>query len=203
MTMKSEDAVQTIVANRGDAVLVPTMTAIKWVDKYDSGGLNVSCVPLMGGASALGLGIALAQPNRPVIVLDGDGSLLMQLPSLVTIASSGATNLIHIVFNNGVWFENLANIPVPGAQAVDFVAAARAVGFKHAMRVGDKTELADALGMLMAKSGPGLLELMIEPEKAGVWMKVNPQPDLADFHFNRLGIELHRVREALQQNGAA
>jgi thiamine pyrophosphate-dependent acetolactate synthase large subunit-like protein len=203
MTMKSEDAVQTIIANRGDAVLVPTMTAIKWVDKYGSEGLNISCVPLMGGASALGLGIALAQPNRPVIVLDGDGSLLMQLPSLVTIASSGATNLVHIVFNNGVWFENLANIPVPGAQAVDFVATAKAVGFKHAMRVSDKADLANALAMLIAKGEPGLLELTIEPEKAGVWMKGKPQPDLADFHFNRLGIELHRLRDALLQKGAA
>jgi hypothetical protein len=48
-----------------------------------------------------------------------------------------------------------------------------------------------------------LIELVIEPEKAGVWMKDNPQPDLADFHFNRLGIELHRVHDALLQQGAA
>ena len=145
MSMKSEEAVQAIVANRGHAVLVPTMTAIKWVDKYDAQGLNVSCVPLMGGASALGLGIALAQPKRPVIVLDGDGSLLMQLPSLVTIASSGAANLVHIVFNNGVWFENLANIPVPGAQVVDFAATAKAVGFVADADVGVRAAVACAI----------------------------------------------------------
>lgn len=197
MTMKSELAVKTIVSTRGDAVFVPTMTAIKWVDKYDPDGLNVSCVPLMGGASALGLGIAMALPGRAVIVLDGDGSLLMQLPSLVTIASSGAKNLTHIVFNNGVWFENLANLPVPGAQKVDFVATARAVGFKNAIRVSDEASLVDALQTSQQQRGPLLIEIMIEPEAAGLWGKNNQQPDLAEFHFNRLGIELHRVRKAL------
>ena len=64
MSMKSEEAVQAIVANRGHAVLVPTMTAIKWVDTLAPETLRVSCVPLMGGASALGLGLALSRPGR-------------------------------------------------------------------------------------------------------------------------------------------
>ncbi len=200
--MKSEEAVKAIVENRGDAVLVPTMTAIKWVDKYDPKGLNVSCVPLMGGASALGLGIALARPERRVIVLDGDGSLLMQLPSLVTIASAGAPNIVHIVFNNGVWFEHLANLPVPGASAVDYTAMAKAAGFSHAMRANDISELEDALKTLQNVEGPSMIELAIQPEQAGVWKKGNPQPDLSDFHFNRLGIELHRVRDVFLEQGA-
>jgi phosphonopyruvate decarboxylase len=198
--MKSETAVKVIVAQRGNAVIVPTMTAIKWIDKFDSAGLNVSCVPLMGGASALGLGIALARPERHVVVLDGDGSLLMQLPSLVTIASSGARNLTHIVFNNGVWFENLANIPVPGCQKVDFTAIAKAVGFENAIRVSDENSLAAAL-LLADRAGPTFIEIIIQPEETNLWRKENPQPDLPDFHFNRLGIELHRAREVLLKNG--
>ena len=130
-------------------------------------------------------------------MLDGDGSLLMQLPSLVTIASSGAANLVHIVFNNGVWFENLANIPVPGAQVVDFAATAKAVGFKHALRVGDKDGLVNALTTAISKGGPALIELVIEPEATGLWKDGNTQPDLPDFHFTRLGDEIRDVRSRL------
>ena len=150
------------------------------------------------GGSAVAEALKAAGVTHAVTVPDW-----VQLPSLVTIASSGAANLVHIVFNNGVWFENLANIPVPGAQVVDFAATAKAVGFKHALRVGDKDGLVNALTTAISKGGPALIELVIEPEKAGVWMKDNPQPDLADFHFNRLGIELHRVHDALLQQGAA
>ena len=57
----------------------------------------------MGSASSIGLGIALAQPNKKVIVMDGDGSLLMQLGSLVTIAGAAPENLYHFVFENGVY----------------------------------------------------------------------------------------------------
>jgi len=200
--MKSEEAVKTIVENRGNAVLVPTMTAIKWVDKYDPNGLNVSCVPLMGGASALGLGIALARPERSVIVLDGDGSLLMQLPSLVTIGSACPSNLLHIVFNNGVWFENLANLPVPGGSTVDYVAMAKAAGFANAIRITENSQLKETMERLLKSTGPSMIELSITPEQAGIWKAGNPQPDLSDFHFNRLGIELHRVRDAFLELGA-
>ena len=57
----------------------------------------------MGSASTIGLGIALAQPQRKVIVVDGDGSLLMQLGSLVTIAGAAPANFFHFVFENGVY----------------------------------------------------------------------------------------------------
>jgi len=198
--VKSEDAVKAILSERGNAILVPTMTAIKWVDKHDPEGLNISCVPLMGGASALGLGLALACPDRVVVVLDGDGSLLMQLPSLVTIAANGDANLIHVVFNNGVWFENFANIPLPGAQRVDFRAAALAAGYKDAFRLTRENELVALLPRLMNDGGAYLIEAMIEPESSSLWNSRNLQPNLADFHFNRLGDEMRRVQEHLRQH---
>ena len=58
--MKCIEAVAAIVEHRASAVIVSTMTAIKCLDQIDKNGLNVACVPLMGGASALGVGIALA-----------------------------------------------------------------------------------------------------------------------------------------------
>jgi TPP-dependent trihydroxycyclohexane-1,2-dione (THcHDO) dehydratase len=84
--MKPEDVLQTIADKRGDAIVVPTMTAAPAWRLIAPGDLSVTCVGFMGGASSLGLGLALARPDRRVLVLDGDGSLLMQLGSLATVA---------------------------------------------------------------------------------------------------------------------
>lgn len=195
--MKSQQACETIVKHRGRAVFVCTMTSIKWVYSLDPKGLNVSCVPLMGGASALGLGIAVAQPERPVVVLDGDGSLLMQLGSLVTAVEAGPANYVHIVFNNGVWFENLANLPVPAAKHVDYVGLARGAGYKHAKRYATVAELDAALPELLSGGGPRFAELVIEPEASALWSGANPQADLQDFHFARMGDEARRLKTAL------
>lgn len=196
--MKSQEAVAAIVERRSDAVIVSTMTAIKWLDQADKDGLNVACVPLMGGAAALGVGIALARPERGVLVLDGDGSVLMQLPSLVTAADSAPANFVHFVFNNGVWFENLANIPVPGSGKLDFQMLARGAGYTRIFRFESIEDLREGLGRVLDReSGPAFVELIIRPDEQGVWRKGNEQPDLPDFHFKRMGEEICRVRSHL------
>ena len=202
--MKCAEAVEAIIKHRGRAIVVSTMSAIKHVDRLDPEGLNIACVPLMGGASALGLGLALAQPDRPVLVLDGDGSLVMQLGSLVSTAELRPPNFVHFVFNNGVWFENLANIPIPSAGKIDFMALARSTGNAAVSRFRDAAELDRAMPELTQPSGPRFVELMIEPEGASLWSRANPQPDLKDFHFTRMGDEARRMRERLMQaRGAA
>ena len=78
--------------------------------------LDVVFVPsAMGHATSIGLGLALAQPDRRVIVCNGDGSMLMNLGSLVSIAGAGATNLVVLVFDNGV-YEVTGSQPTPGSR---------------------------------------------------------------------------------------
>ena len=101
--MKPEEVLKLIAAARGTAICVPTMTTAPARRKIAPHDLSVSCVGLMGGASALGLGLALGAPDRRVIVFDGDGSLLMQLGSLATIAGAAPRNLTHLLFKNGVY----------------------------------------------------------------------------------------------------
>ena len=86
MPMKPEEILRLINAQRGSAICVPTMTTAPAWRTIAPDDLSVACVGFMGGASSLGLGLALAQPDRRVLVLDGDGSLLMQLGSLATVA---------------------------------------------------------------------------------------------------------------------
>lgn len=200
--MKSLNACETIVKHRGRAVLVCTMTSIKWVYQLDPNGLNACCVPLMGGASALGLGISIAQPDRPVAVLDGDGSLLMQLASLVTAVEAAPPNFVHFVFNNGVWFENMANLPVPGAKQIDYAGLARSAGYQQASRYTTAAELDAALPELLSGGGPRFVELVIEPEKVALWSGENLQVDLPDFHFARMGNDARRLRKELANQPA-
>ena len=93
MAIKPEDVLRVIADGRGDAICVPTMTTGPAWREMAPDDLSVSCVGFMGGASSIGLGMALARPDRRVIVFDGDGSLLMQMGCLSTIASRDAASV--------------------------------------------------------------------------------------------------------------
>ena len=88
----------------------------------------------MGLASSVGLGVALAQPQRPVVVLDGDGSVLMNLGTLATMARHGPPNLSHVVFDNGAYVSS-GGTPTPTAETVDLAGVARASGIATARTV--------------------------------------------------------------------
>lgn len=196
----TRDAIKAIADHRGDAIVVSTMTSIRWVGTFLDDPLNISCVPLMGGSSALGLGLALARPERKVIVLDGDGSLLMQLGSLVSVANAGPDNLIHMVFNNGVWFENMANLPLPGAGQTDYAGMARAAGFKDVFSFDRLADWRIGLADVFADSGPVFVELKVVPEADAVWTADAPQPDLPELQFTRMGDEGRRIMAALSSS---
>jgi phosphonopyruvate decarboxylase len=158
MTMKPEDALHAIAATRGDAIVVPTMTTAPAWRRIAPGDLSVTCVGFMGGASSLGLGLALARPDRRVIVLDGDGSLLMQLGSLATVAGVSARNLVHLLFKNGVYHTSGAQ-GIPGGLSVDFVMMARGAGYRLVAAIDDLGELERRLPALLRAEGPVFGEL--------------------------------------------
>jgi phosphonopyruvate decarboxylase len=158
MPIKPEAALRAIAAVRGDAICVPTMsTAPAWREIAPEAP-SVTCVGFMGGASALGLGLALARPDRRVLVFDGDGSLLMQLGSLATIAGVAPRNFVHFVFKNGVYHTSGAQ-PIPGGSAVDFVLLARGAGYRGAWAVSELSELVERLPLFLSAEGPILVEL--------------------------------------------
>ena len=96
----------------------------------------------MGLASSMGLGIALAQPSRKVVVIDGDGSVLMNLGGLTTLARYAPANLTHIVFDN----ESLLSVggfPTATSTGSDLAAIARGAGIQDAKLVTEVTEFSD------------------------------------------------------------
>jgi len=123
----------------------------------------------MGQATALGLGMALARPDRRIVVLNGDGGMLMNLGSLVTITACAPTNLVILLFDNGV-YEITGAQPTPGAagaraagDAVDFTALARASGFSSIFRCTSQEEWTRELPRVLAARGPTFAVLRVAP----------------------------------------
>ena len=124
-------------------------------------GHDFLTVGSMGHASQIALGIALERPDRRVCCFDGDGAVLMHMGSMAIVGQSGASNYVHIVFNNGA-HDSVGGQPTVGL-AVDLCAVARAVGYRSALRVSTLSELQEALSGLLSGSsaGPAFLEIVV------------------------------------------
>src|SRR6266508_6028336 len=102
--------------------------------------------------------IALGCPDRRVIVFDGDGSLLMQLGSIATIAGAAPRNFTHLLFKNGVYHTS-GSQETPGGAGTDFAAMARAAGYRNAYTFDDLEEFRIRLPEILAEDGPVLVQL--------------------------------------------
>src|SRR2546428_512444 len=91
-------------------------------------------------------------------LLDGDGSLLMQLGSLATVAGAAPRNLVHFLFKNGVYHTSGAQ-EIPGGGGVDFVQMAKGAGYRAASAIGELGELKRRLPSLLKEEGPIFVEL--------------------------------------------
>src|SRR5688500_19167534 len=136
--MPMREAVAVLRDARGPTdIVIPSMgSAREWMALGPTHDLDFVLVPsAMGHATSVGLGLALAQPARRVIVLSGDGSLLMNLGSLVTISAQRPPNLVIVVFVNGVYEVTGAQVtPGPETAPVDYAAPARASGIQSGFR---------------------------------------------------------------------
>ncbi|MDP1891085.1 MAG: thiamine pyrophosphate-dependent enzyme [Gemmatimonadaceae bacterium] len=160
--MLQMDALRALhAARRADDVVITSMGAARDWMVLGAGPLDLPLVPSsMGTAPAIGLGIALAQPQRRVIVVNGDGAMLMNLGSLVTITAAAPANLILILADNGV-YEVTGAQPTPGSPgaradgtSVDFLGMARAAGFRSLHRWSDGAEWARRVDEVLDAPGP-------------------------------------------------
>ncbi len=116
----------------------------------------------MGMGPALALGLALAQPARQVVLLEGDGDLSMNLGSLMTIAEASPANLRVVLFQNSR-YETGGGQPLPAADRVAFATIARGAGLPWAAEAASEAEVEPRLRELFGRPGPGLLVLRVEP----------------------------------------
>ena len=157
--MSRDAALDALARRRTDQVVVSTMTATAPWEQMSPHVRNLVCFGFMGGASALGLGVALARSAIPVRVIDGDGSLLMQLGTLATIAEAAPAHFLHIVIHNDVYDTSGAQA-IPAAETFDFAVVALGAGYAHAFRFQGAETFDAALDELLVLNGPVLVELM-------------------------------------------
>jgi len=113
----------------------------------------------MGLAASIGLGVALARPERRVLVLDGDGNVLMNLGTLATIAATAPSNLSHLCFDNGAHASTGAQPTISDRVPLD--ALARAAGYRWVGRVETPVALAAEAPAFLAREGPAFLLVRI------------------------------------------
>jgi len=144
----------------------------------------------MGLAFPIALGVALAQPARRVFALEGDGSLLMQLGSLATIATLAPKNLTMVVMDNGIYQITGAQ-PIPGAAISDLVAIAVASGLTNSAWAADEEDFERLVDQSMSSEGPTLIGVRID-DKPGVGATRRDPVQIRERFMLGLG-----VREAL------
>ncbi len=110
----------------------------------------------MGMASSIGLGLAMARPDKKVIVLDGDGAILMNLNSLTTAASHAPSNLVHIIWDNEQ-YQITGGQPTHTSAKTDLESMARGAGFDKVSTVDTIAAFRKALSQILFKPGPWIL----------------------------------------------
>jgi thiamine pyrophosphate-dependent acetolactate synthase large subunit-like protein len=153
--------------------------------------LNFGLWGAMGGAVPIGLGLALAQPERRVLVITGDGEMLMGLGSLATVAVQRPSNLVIAVIDNERYGETGMQ-PTHTAHGVDLAAIAAGAGFPVARRVDDAAGLSAALPPWYGAPGPLLLDIKVTAEPVPLVLPPRDGEHLKD-----------RFREALLGSGSA
>jgi thiamine pyrophosphate-dependent acetolactate synthase large subunit-like protein len=164
MMLDRRDLVRQLLIDRGDLLVVSGLGSATYdVAAAGDHPLNFYLWGAMGGTAMIGLGLALAQPQKRVAVLTGDGDMLMGLGSLATIGVKQPKNLVIVVLDNAHYGET-------GMQAshtkagIDLVAVALACRFRDARAMSRIEEAADVRKLLHAGEGPILVSARISEE---------------------------------------
>ena len=168
-----------LLRDRGDALVVTGLGG----PSYDAAAagdtpLNFYLWAGMGGAAMVGLGVARAQPRRRVVVITGDGEMLMGLGSLATIGVDAPANLAIVVLDNEHYGETGMQ-PAHTGRGVDLAGVARAAGFGEASTVRTESEVEALAGRVFSARGPVFATVkvsaetpaMVLPARDGAWLR--------------------------------
>ena len=141
----------------------------------------------MGLAIPIALGVALAQPKRKVVALEGDGSLLMQLGALTTIATLKPKNLVIVVMDNRT-YQITGSQPTASAFGADFVAIARGAGLLQSDWALDEASFEQLVAWALAQEGPSFIAARIDDKPAVATTERDPA-QLRDRFMRGLGVK--------------
>lgn len=182
------EVVGELLQDRGSLLVVAGLGSTAWdITAAGDSPLSFPTWGAMGQAAMMGLGLALAQPRRRVLVITGDGEMLMGLGALATVGVQHPANLSIVVIDNERYGETGMQA-THTAQGVDLAAMARGCGFKNAWLVRKKAEVADLRFAIHGKAGPNFAQVKVVAEKLplvlpphdGVLLKERFRAALAD-----------------------
>ena len=177
--LRRRAVVKQLLAQRGDALVVAGLGAAAWdVTAAGDTPLNFPLWGAMGGAVPLGLGLALAQPSRNVLVITGDGEMLMGLGSLATVATQRPPNLAMVVLDNERYGETGMQL-THTAGGADLGAIAAASGIPICRTVSDEKGLKSVIPQIQKEAGPLFVNIKVRaedlplvlPPKDGAYLK--------------------------------
>ena len=184
--LKRRKVVETLLADRGDLLVIGGLGAPAW--DITAAGDHPNNFPMwgaMGGAAVLGLGLALAQPKRRVLVVTGDGEMLMGIGSLATIGISKAPNLSIVVLDNEAYGET-GQQDTATKHGVSLSGIARACAMKDCRDINTMAEVQALRDRIHQGGGSLFAQIKIDPEKIPL---VLPPRD-STFIKNRMRVSI-------------
>jgi sulfopyruvate decarboxylase subunit beta len=163
--MQRDECLKVFKRHRKDEIVVAVYMAAQEMTHIMPSDLNYTFTGAMGQGSSHALGLALGRPDKRVVVFDGDGSLLMNLGSLVTIANAAPKNYIHCLCENGTYETNGA-VPIPRAGQIRFVDMAKAAGYRKTYEFSNLWDWDYELDNILKEDGPIFVDLKVEPGEA-------------------------------------
>lgn len=161
--MHTTDVLTLFAEHRGDTIVIPGRGGRHWVNMSETAMDVPLGDPAMGGHAGFGLGLALAQPNRKVVLFDSEGDVLMSMGMLPTIAEQAPANFYHFMLDNEC-YATTGGQPVPNAKNVDYAAIARGAGYPRALAFSELEPLGRELPGILRQPGPVFVALKVLPE---------------------------------------
>lgn len=162
--IKTAEMLEVFQHHRGDAIVIPGRGGRFWVNISTCPGLDLPLGdPAMGGHAAFALGLALAQPQRKVVVFDSEGDLQMSLGVLAMVAEQRPENLYHFLLDNEC-YATTGGQPVPNAKQVSYDAMARAAGYTRTFAFDNLESFAVNIESILSEPGPVFVALKVIAE---------------------------------------
>jgi len=162
--MHIADVLKAFQPHRGEAIVVPGRGGRHWLPLSDNQLLDAPVGdPAMGGHAGFAFGLALAQPQRRVVLFDSEGDILMSLGMLVSIAELAPANFYHFLLDNEC-YATTGGQPVPNAKNVAYEVLARGAGYPRAHAFTELGDFTRELPGILDRPGPVFVALKVFPE---------------------------------------
>lgn len=150
--------------HRGDAIVTTAGTAGRyWPDLSDNPNRDIALGGAMGHTASAAFGLALGLPDEKVVLFDAEGSLLMNLGVLASVAGKQPANFYHFVLDNEC-YATTGGQPVPNSAAIDYATMAAGAGYASTHHFDDLEEFATQIEDIMQEQGPVFISVKIAPE---------------------------------------